>query len=52
MMVDISVDLEGIGGISHPDPTDPATVRCPQAVESMIGETSAAIDGALAGGVA
>ena len=29
MRVYISVDMEGIGGISHPHPTDPANVRYP-----------------------
>jgi D-amino peptidase len=46
----ISVDMEGIGGVSHPDPTDPANVRYPAAVELMVGETNAAIEGALAAG--
>jgi D-amino peptidase len=46
----ISVDMEGIAGISHPDPTDPKDVRYPTAVELMIGETNAAIDGALEAG--
>ena len=50
MRVYISVDLEGIGGISHPHPTDPANVRYPVAVDLMVGETNAAIAGALAAG--
>ena len=50
MRVYISVDMEGIGGISHPDPTDPKDVRYPTSVALMIGETNAAIEGALAGG--
>ncbi len=50
MRVYISVDLEGIGGISHPHPTDPKNVRYPVAVELMVAETNAAIEGALAGG--
>ena len=50
MKVYISVDMEGIGGINHPAPTDPANVRYPAAVGLMIGEANAAIEGALAGG--
>ena len=50
MRVYISVDLEGIGGVSHPGPTDPAHDRYPMAVDLMIGETNAAIEGALAAG--
>lgn len=50
MRIYVSVDMEGIGGISHPDPTDPRDVRYPTAVALMIGETNAAIEGAIAGG--
>lgn len=50
MRVYISVDMEGIAGISHPDPTDPKDARFPVAVSLMVGETNAAIEGALAGG--
>jgi D-amino peptidase len=50
MRVYISVDMEGIAGISHPHPTDPANVRYPTSVELMVGETNAAIAGALAAG--
>lgn len=50
MRVYISVDMEGIGGISHPHPTDPKDVRYPTSVALMIGETNAAIEGALAAG--
>jgi D-amino peptidase len=46
----ISVDMEGIGGVSHPHPTDPGNVRYPASVELMIGETNAAIEGAVAAG--
>jgi D-amino peptidase len=46
----ISVDMEGIGGVSHPDPTDPRNVRYPTSVALMIGETNAAIEGAIDGG--
>jgi D-amino peptidase len=50
MKVYISVDMEGIAGVSHPDPTEPGHRRYPDAVDLMIGETNAAIEGALAGG--
>jgi D-amino peptidase len=46
----ISVDMEGIAGINHPDPTDPADRRYPVSVDLMVGETNAAIQGALAAG--
>ena len=46
----ISVDMEGIGGVSHPDPTDPKDVRYPVSVDLMVGETNAAIEGAVAAG--
>jgi D-amino peptidase len=42
--------MEGIGGIAHPHPTDPADRRYPVSVELMVGETNAAIEGALAAG--
>ena len=50
MKVYISVDMEGIGGISHPHPTMPRDARFGTSVDLMIGETNAAIEGALAGG--
>lgn len=50
MRVYISVDMEGIAGINHPDPTDPKDRRYPLSVELMVGETNAAIEGALAAG--
>lgn len=50
MRVYISVDMEGIGGVDHPDPTDPKDPRYPVAVALMVGETNAAIEGALAAG--
>lgn len=50
MRVYISVDMEGIGGVSHPHPTDPKDVRYPSSAALMVGETNAAIDGALAAG--
>jgi D-amino peptidase len=46
----LSVDMEGIAGVSHPGPTDRKHERYPEAVERMIGETNAAIEGALAAG--
>jgi D-amino peptidase len=46
----ISVDMEGIAGISHPNPTERADSGYPAAVDLMVGEANAAIEGALAGG--
>jgi D-amino peptidase len=46
----ISVDMEGIAGINHPHPTDPADRRYPVSVDLMVGETNSAIEGALAAG--
>jgi len=37
MSVYISVDMEGIGGIGHPHPTDPTHARYPEAVALMVG---------------
>ena len=50
MKVYLSVDMEGIAGVNHPDPTGQGHPRYPAAVDLMIGETNAAIEGALAGG--
>ena len=50
MNVYISVDMEGVAGVNHPNPTDSAHARYPAAVELMIDETNAAIEGALAAG--
>jgi D-aminopeptidase len=50
MKVYVSVDMEGIAGVSHPGPTGRADRDYPAAVELMIGETNAAVEGALAGG--
>ena len=50
MRVYISVDMEGIAGISHPAPTGSKDARYPAAVALMVAETNAAIEGALAGG--
>ncbi len=46
----ISVDMEGIAGISHPKPTGRADLEYPAAVALMVGEANAAIDGAFRGG--
>jgi D-amino peptidase len=50
MRVYLSVDMEGIGGVNHPHPTTAGHDRYPAAVDLMIGETNAAIEGALAAG--
>lgn len=50
MRVYISVDMEGIAGVSHPKPTSRTDSEYPGAVALMVGETNAAITGALAGG--
>jgi D-amino peptidase len=50
MKVWISVDMEGIAGVSHPGPTESGHARYPAMVDLMVGETNAAIEGALAGG--
>jgi D-amino peptidase len=46
----ISIDMEGIAGISHPDPTGRDDRGYPAAVDLMLGEANAAIEGAYAGG--
>lgn len=50
MRVYLSVDMEGIAGISHPNPTQRGDVGYPAAVALMDGETNAAIKGAFDGG--
>lgn len=50
MKVYISVDMEGIAGISHPAPTNRGDVEYPAATALMVGEANAAIDGAFRGG--
>ena len=50
MRVYISVDMEGIGGVSHTDPTQRGDDGYPAAVALMVGEANAAIEGAFAGG--
>jgi D-amino peptidase len=46
----ISVDMEGIGGISHSKPTERDDAGYPAAVALMVGEANAAIEGAYEGG--
>lgn len=50
MKVYVSVDMEGIGGVSHSDPTQRGDAGYPAAVALMVGEANAAIEGAFAGG--
>ena len=46
----VSVDMEGVAGVSHMKPTSRGDDAYPQAVELMVGEANAAINGAYAGG--
>ena len=46
----ISVDMEGIAGVNHAGPTAAGHPRYAAMVDLMVGETNAAIEGALAGG--
>ena len=46
----ISVDMEGVAGVSHAKPTNRGDDLYPQSVELMTGEANAAIEGAYAGG--
>ncbi len=50
MRVYVSVDMEGIAGISHDRPTGRDDGGYPAAVALMVGEANAAIEGACAGG--
>ena len=50
MRVYLSVDMEGIAGVSHPNPTARTDSGYADAVRLMVGETNAAVDGALAAG--
>jgi D-amino peptidase len=50
MRVYISVDMEGIGGVSHPRPTERGDAGYPAACELMTGEADAAIEGAVEAG--
>ncbi len=49
MKVYISVDMEGITGISHPAPTARGDEGYGRGVELMVGEANAAVEGALEG---
>jgi D-amino peptidase len=46
----ISVDMEGVAGVSHGKPTARGDALYPQSVELMNGEANAAVEGAFAGG--
>lgn len=50
MRVWISVDMEGVAGVSHPDPTTRGHDGYDAAVRLMVGEANAAIEGAVAAG--
>jgi D-amino peptidase len=50
MRVYISVDMEGIAGVSHPRPTARTDSEYGAAVRLMVGEANAAIEGARAAG--
>jgi len=46
----VSVDMEGIAGVAAVEPTRRGDPSYPAAVELMVGETNAAIEGAFEGG--
>lgn len=46
----ISVDMEGVAGVSHHKPTSRTDPEYPAAADLMVGETNAAIEGAVAAG--
>jgi len=50
MRVYLSVDMEGLAGVSHTSPTSRGDEGYPGAVALMVGEANAAVDGAFAGG--
>jgi len=50
MRVYISVDMEGIAGVSHHKPTNRTDSEYPAAVALMVGEANAAIGGAISAG--
>jgi D-amino peptidase len=50
MKVYISVDMEGVAGVSHPKPTSRGDSGYADAVGLMVGEANAAIEGAFDGG--
>ena len=46
----VSIDMEGVAGVSHGKPTGRGDELYPQSVELMNGEANAAVEGAFAGG--
>src|SRR6476660_10056123 len=50
MRVYVSVDMEGIAGVSHHRPTNRSDSEYPAAADLMVGEANAAIAGAVAAG--
>jgi len=50
MRVYLSVDMEGLAGVSHTAPTERGNDGYPAAVGLMVGEANAAVEGAYAGG--
>jgi D-amino peptidase len=50
MKVYVSVDMEGVAGVSHPKPTSRGDAGYAGAVGLMVGEANAAIEGAFEGG--
>ena len=50
MRVYVSVDMEGIAGVSHANPTERTDREYPAAVKLMVGEANAAVDGAASSG--
>jgi D-amino peptidase len=50
MRVYLSVDMEGVAGVGAAEPTRRGDAGYPAAVELMVGETNAAIEGAFDGG--
>jgi D-amino peptidase len=50
MRVYLSVDMEGVAGVSHAKPTQRGDAGYDAAVELMVGEANAAIEGAFDGG--
>jgi D-amino peptidase len=50
MRVYLSVDMEGLAGVSHTSPTNRGDDGYPAAVALMVGEANAAVEGAFGGG--
>ncbi len=46
----VSVDMEGVAGVSHAKPTNRGDERYAEAVELMVGEANAAVEGCSEGG--